>query len=57
MSPYKGQKLTDNPRDVRLEIRLTKSEHEILMECARKLGTTKTDVIVKGIRMVNEELE
>ena len=57
MSPYKGQKLTDNPRDVRLEIRLTKSEHEMLVECARKLDTTKTDVIVKGIRMVNEELE
>lgn len=57
MSPLKGQKLTDNPRNVRLEIRLTQSENKKLTDCAEKLNTTKTDVIVKGIGLVSEEIK
>lgn len=52
-----GQKLTDNPRNVRLEIRLTKSESENLIDCAEKMKATKTDVILKGIELVRKELE
>lgn len=57
MSPKMGQKLTDNPRNVRLEIRLTKSESENLIDCAEKMKATKTDVILKGIELVRKELE
>lgn len=57
MSPKIGQKLTDNPRNVRLEIRLTQGESEILAECAQKMGETKTEVIKKGIELVKQELE
>ena len=53
----KGQKLTDNPRNVRLEIRLTQGENELLTECAEKLKTTKTDVILKGINLVVAEMQ
>ena len=56
MSPKMGQKLTDNPRNVRLEIRLTQSENKKLTDCAEKLNTTKTDVLVKGIGLVSEEI-
>ena len=56
MPPKMGQKLTDNPRNVRLEIRLTQSESELLEECAEKLNTTKTKVITKGIEMVSKEM-
>jgi uncharacterized protein (DUF1778 family) len=56
VSPKMGQKLTDNPRNVRLEIRLTQSESELLEECAEKLNTTKTKVITKGIEMVSKEM-
>lgn len=56
MSPIsKGTKLTDNPRNVRLEIRLTQSENKLLEECAKKMNTTKTKVITKGIEMVSKE--
>lgn len=57
MSPKIGQKLTDNPRNVRLEIRLTQGESEILTECAQKMNVTKTEVIKKGIELVKQELE
>lgn len=57
MSPLKkGQKLTDNPKNVRLDLRLTKSEAEDLQYCADKLKTSRTDVINMGIRKVKEEI-
>ena len=58
MSPLKkGQKLTDNPKNVRLEIRLTKEQNDLLTECAEKLKTTKTEVINKGIALVKKEID
>lgn len=56
MSPKMGQKLTDNPRNIRVGVRLTKSENEMLESCVRRTKSNKTDVIVKGIKKVNEEL-
>ena len=57
MSPKTGQKITDNPKNVRLEIRLTKGQNDLLNECAEKLNTTKTEVINKGIELVKKELD
>lgn len=53
----KGQKLTDNPRNVRLEIRMTKLENDMLTDTAKKMQTTKTAVIVEGVRRVRDSLE
>jgi len=52
-----GRPKTDNPKNIRLEIRLTKSENELLEECAERLNTTKTEVINKGIGLVKEKLD
>lgn len=58
MSPVpKGTKLTDNPKNVRLEIRLTEGQSELLTECAERLNTTRTDVINKGVMLVKKELD
>lgn len=58
MSPLKkGQKLTDNPKNVNLSLRLTKSEAEDLQYCADKLKTSRTDVINRGVKKVKEEID
>lgn len=58
MSPLKkGTKLTNNPKNVRLEIRLTQSQNQLLEEYADRLNTTKTDVLLKGIELVGKELD
>lgn len=58
MSPLKkGQKLTDNPKNVNLSLRLTKSEAEDLQYCANKLNTSRTDVINRGVKKVKEEID
>lgn len=57
MSPSQGRPPIDNPKNVRLEIRLTREQANLLDECAERLGTTKTAVINKGIEMVKAELD
>ncbi len=57
MSPSKGRPPIDNPKNVRLEIRLTAKQAELLAECAEKLHVTRTDVINKGVEMVKAELD
>ena len=57
MSPSKGRPPIDNPKNVRLEIRLTVQQAETLSECAERLQVTRTDVINKGVEMVKAELD
>ncbi len=57
MSPSSGRPPIDNPKCVRLEIRLTKEQSDTLTECAAKLGTTRTEVINRGVQLVKAELD
>ena len=57
MSPKMGQKIKDNPKNVRLDLRLTKEEAEDLQYCADKLNTSRTNVINKGVQKVKEEID
>jgi uncharacterized protein (DUF1778 family) len=56
MSPKTGRP-TSNKRTKRLEIRMAPDEAQLLQECADELQVSKTEVIVKGIRLVKAELE
>ncbi len=57
MSPKMGQKIKDNPKNVRLDLRLTKQEAEDLQYCADKLETSRTDVINRGVQKIKEEID
>lgn len=58
MSPLKkGQKLTDNPKNVNLSLRLTKQEADDLQYCADKLGTNRTNIINMGVQKVKNEID
>lgn len=57
MSPTHGRPPIDNPKKVRLEIRMTKSQADLLEECATRLNTTKTEVINMGVGMVKAKLD
>ncbi len=56
MSPRTGRP-TSNKKTERLEIRMAPDEAQLLQECAEELKVSKTEVIVKGIRLVKAELE
>lgn len=56
MSPA-GRPKIENPKNIRLEIRLTKQENQLLEECAERVNATKTEVINKGVKLVKDELD
>ena len=53
----KGQKLTDNPKNIKMGLRLTKEEADNIQYCADKLGTNRTAAINLGIKKLKDELE
>ncbi len=57
MSPRTGRPPKENPRNVNLNIRITKKESERIQKCADKLNMTRTDAIMKGINLVEKEIE
>lgn len=57
MSPRTGRPKSDNPKNIRLEVRLDKQTADTLQECADKMNVTKSEVIIRGIRAVKEGLE
>lgn len=48
---------TTNPRTGQINVRLSERELALLNECAERMGTTRTDVIARGIEKVYRELE
>ena len=56
MSPA-GRPPKENPRNVNLNIRITKEEAEKIKYCADALEVTRTDAIMKGIDLVKKELD
>lgn len=58
MCPAKmGRPPKENPRNVNLNIRVTKDEAQLIQDCADALQLTRTDTIMKGVRLVKDELE
>lgn len=57
MSPRTGRPPKDNPRNINLNIRVSQEESEMIRECAEKLDTTRTEVIIMGVQKVKSEIE
>jgi len=51
--PPKGEA----PRKINLNIRVNEDEATLIQECAHRLNTTRTEVIIKGVKMVKAELD
>nr|DAR88726.1 MAG TPA: NikA, BACTERIAL CONJUGATION, RELAXASE, DNA [Caudoviricetes sp.] len=52
-----GRPKSDNPRNKRLEIKLTESEDLELKNLSENLKITRTAIILKGIDLVKKELD
>lgn len=57
MSPRTGRPPSDNPKQTRTEIRLTKEDKEILEYCCKVTGKSKSDVVREGIYEVYAKLD
>ena len=54
MSPRTGRPKSENPRNINLNIRITKDEADLIQDCANIFHTTRTDVIVEGVKLLKE---
>lgn len=56
MSPRTGRP-TEEPKNIRVGVRLTEKEKEMLDECEEKLNLSKTQIISLGIQKVYESIK
>lgn len=47
---------TTNPRNLGLHIRISLDEKQLINECMIISGLTKTDIIIKGVKLFREQL-
>ncbi|CAL7895358.1 hypothetical protein [Fusobacterium necrophorum] len=52
-----GRPKSKNPRNKRLEIKLTEEELEKINKCSSILKKTRTDTILLGISKIEEEIK
>lgn len=57
MSPRTGRPPKENPRNINLNIRITKEEAQLIQECAVALETTRTEIVMQGVKMVKAEID
>lgn len=57
MSPRTGRPPLDNPKSVKMNIRISEETAQDLRECAEALKISRVNVIEKGIQMVKAELD
>ncbi|WP_040198399.1 ribbon-helix-helix protein, CopG family [Candidatus Soleaferrea massiliensis] len=51
-----GRPPSDNPLSERIYLRVDKETKEILDECVKKLDSSRSDVVRKGIYLVRDDL-
>lgn len=57
MSLAKGTRLTDNPKDTMIRVRMDKETVEKLEYCAKALDVSKSEIIRMGIGKIYDELK
>lgn len=57
MSPKTGRPPIDNPKNVKMNIRITEQTAKDLQECAEQLAVSKVNIIEMGIQMVKDSIK
>lgn len=56
MSPRTGRPPVDNPKNIKMNIRISEETAKDLQECADALGISRVNVIEMGIKLVKAEI-
>lgn len=57
MSPRTGRPPIENPKSVKMNIRISEKTARDLQECAESLNVSRVNVIEKGIQLVKASLD
>lgn len=55
--PKKVGRPTDNPKTIKLQVRITQETMNDIDFCAQKLNVTRSDIIRKGIVLVKAQVD
>lgn len=55
MSPRTGRPPIQNPKTDRVTVRLTDYQQQVLADCAERFGTSKADIICRGLSLMEIE--
>lgn len=55
MSPRTGRPPSENPKLDRITVRLNEYQQQVLKDCAEQFGTTKADIICRGLALMEVE--
>lgn len=56
MKAGRKKKAEDLKRKYMTNVRLTEEEHNILLDCSEKMDATKSEVLIAGLLMVQDDL-
>lgn len=57
MSPRTGRPPVENPKNIKMNIRISEETASDLQQCAQALHISRVGVIEKGIQLVKAELD
>lgn len=58
MSPRTGRPITgEAKKDIKLQVRVDKPTLDCIDECAKKLNTTRSDIVRKGVLLVKGQIK
>jgi uncharacterized protein (DUF1778 family) len=57
MSPRTGRPPSDNPKNLRINLRISQKTADLLEECAEKMHTSRVQVVERGLELVKAELD
>lgn len=57
MSPRTGRPPVENPKNIKMNIRISEETAKDLQECAEALNISRVNVIERGIKLVKGQLK
>ena len=57
MSPRTGRPPSDNPKNLRINLRISQKTADLLEECAEKMHTSRVQVVERGLELIKAELD
>ncbi len=57
MSPRTGRPPSENPKNLRINLRISQKTADLLEECAEKMHTSRVQVVERGLELVKAELD
>lgn len=57
MSPRTGRPPSDNPKNIKIGLRINQTTADLWQECADRMNLSRTQVLERGLELIKAELD